>query len=381
MSKLEGFWSYVHADDHADSDRVSRLARDVSAQFEMLTGESLNLFLDKDAIPWGEGWRDQIDSGLASVAFFVPVLTPRYFLSAECRRELQFFARQATRLGITELVLPLLYVDVAALHEETPSDDLIKLVQAFQWEDWRELRFSDAASEPYRRGVARLAERLVKANRAVEKADTASTVSQAQVAAEPSEEAPGILDRLGAMEDTFPRMVQTIESTGREIENIGRIMQEGAADIQHGDKQAKGFAARLLVVRKVARLLSEPVERIWSSGNEFASQLHEIDQGVRLLIERSSVEVQENPESKVQWCSFFNAVRGMAAKTVIGMSSLQTMIDGIGPLEKMSRDLRPVLRQLRRGLTAMVEAREISEEWIRLIERAAISCDEIPSAD
>jgi hypothetical protein len=176
-------------------------------------------------------------------------------------------------------------------------------------------------------------------------------------------------------------MVQTVESIGRDIENIGRIMQEGAADIERGDKQAKGFAARLLVARKVARLLSEPVERIWSFGNEFASQLHEVDQGVRLLIERSSVEVLESPESKVQWCSFFNAVRVMAGKTGLGMSSIQGMIDGIGPLEKMSRDLRPVLRQLRRGLTAMVEAREVSEEWIQLIERTGISCDEMPSAD
>ena len=82
----------------------------------------------------------------------------------------------------------------------------------------------------------------------------------------------------------------------------------------------------------------------------------------------------------VHWCSFFNAVRVMADKTGLGMSSIQGMIDGIGPLEKMSRDLRPVLRQLRRGLTAMVEAREVSEEWIQLIERTGVSCDEIPSA-
>jgi hypothetical protein len=121
------------------------------------------------------------------------------------------------------------------------------------------------------------------------------------------------------------------------------------------------------------------VDRIWSFGNEFASQLHEVDQGVRLLIERSSIEVKECPESKVQWCSFFDAVRTMAAKTNLGMSSIQGMIESIGPLEKMSRDLRPVLRQLRRGLTAMVEAREVSEEWLHLIAGTGISCDEVPT--
>src|SRR5262249_42006621 len=158
------------------------------------------------------------------------------------------------------------------------------------------------------RGVARLAERLVNANRAVEKSDAVTAAAQAEAASGASEETPGLLDRLGTMEDTIPRMVQTVESIGRDIENIGRIMQEGAADMERGNQQAAGFAARLIVARKVARLLSEPVERIWSFGNEFASQLHEVDQGVRLLIDQSTREVQENPESRVGWCTFFGGV-------------------------------------------------------------------------
>jgi hypothetical protein len=43
--ELKGFWSYVHADDDADGGRVSRLAHDVAAQFEMLTGENIDLLL------------------------------------------------------------------------------------------------------------------------------------------------------------------------------------------------------------------------------------------------------------------------------------------------------------------------------------------------
>src|ERR1700741_4459468 len=99
MASSQGFWSYVHADDQADGGRISRLARDVVAQFEILTGEALELFLDRDAIQWGEAWRNRIDASLASVVFFIPVLTPRYFMSPECRRELQFFARKS---GIKE---------------------------------------------------------------------------------------------------------------------------------------------------------------------------------------------------------------------------------------------------------------------------------------
>lgn len=157
MAELRGFWSYVHADDEADSGRVARLAKDVAAQFEMLTGENIDLFLDRDDIAWGEDWRNKIDESLSSVGFFIAILTPRYFKSAECRRELQRFARRAENLGIKELVLPLLYVDVSSLHEDAPDDPLVVLVKTFQWVDWRELRFSDIDSGEYRRGVARLA--------------------------------------------------------------------------------------------------------------------------------------------------------------------------------------------------------------------------------
>jgi len=377
MVNSQGFWSYVHADDEADGGRITSLARDVSGQFKMLTGESLALFLDKDAIKWGEGWRDKIDSSLASIAFFIPVLTPRYFMSPECRRELQFFARQASRLGIKELVLPLLYVDVPFLHDDSLSDDLIKLVRTFQWEDWRELRFVDVSSEAYRRGVARLATRLVEANRQLDKANVTATALQFEPLVEMQDDSPGFLDRMATVEETLPKLAETVESIGRDIEHIGQVMREAAADIQRSDKQAKGFTARLIVARKVAHLLTEPAERIWSFGNAFASQLHEVDQGIRLIIERSTVEVQQNPDSRVAVCTFFEAIRSMSANANVGLTSMQGMIDAIGPIEKISRDLRPVLRRLRQGLTTMVEGREVSDEWVQLIERAGIPCDDL----
>jgi hypothetical protein len=136
VNTISGFWSYVHADDETEHGRIAELARDVVAQFEMLTGEDIELFLDRDKLDWGDEWRPKVDSSLATVAFFIAVITPRYFKSAECRRELQFFARRAVELGVRELVLPLVYQDFAALHDDEPDDDLVALVRGFQWEDW-----------------------------------------------------------------------------------------------------------------------------------------------------------------------------------------------------------------------------------------------------
>jgi hypothetical protein len=64
------------------------------------------------------------------------------------------------------------------MHEEQPEDDLVVLVQTFQWENWTDLRFSSPDSEPYRRAVARLASRLVAANLEAERAETAEGMAE-----------------------------------------------------------------------------------------------------------------------------------------------------------------------------------------------------------
>ena len=71
-SSYRGFWSYVHEDDEAERGRISELAKDVVSQYKMRTGETIELFLDKDAIEWGNKWRKEIGDSLESVAFFIP---------------------------------------------------------------------------------------------------------------------------------------------------------------------------------------------------------------------------------------------------------------------------------------------------------------------
>ncbi len=369
MTNWNGFWSYVHADDDAEGGRISTLARDIVAQFEMVSGESISLFLDRDAIEWGDNWRDGIDGGLQSVAFFVPVLTPRYFMSAECRRELQFFARRAKSLGMKELVLPLSYVDVRQLREDAPTDDLVELVRTFQWEDWRELRFVDRSSAEYRKGVAKLAMRLIDASRRTP--DISAEVSKG--GASPSlsavaDESPGFLDLTANSEESLPKLSAALGLMTSEIEKIGEIMTAGAVEIKSAGSGGSGFALRLFVARRIAARLIAPVESIEASANEYVSRLHDVDQGFRAIIEQAPSSVSEDESSRESVCSFFRSVREMGDIAHESFESVQGMIDGISGIEKMSKDLRPILRQLRQALTRMLEAREVVGEWVRMIE-------------
>lgn len=376
MTNSQGFWSYVHADDEAEGGRISCLARDITNQYQMLTGETISLFLDKDALEWGENWRDKIDSNLASVAFFIPVLTPRYFMSPECRRELQFFARRAADLGIKELILPMYYINVPAIEDKTTADVLIELVCTFQWEDWRDLRFLDVTSERYRRGVARLATRLVEANRRAEETLAAILPHVDEVPEGKIDESPGIIDKLANTEETLLKWPETFEAIKGNVEQIAKIMRESTDDIQRANSQGKGFAARLIVARRMALQLGEPTKNIWSLSNEFVSQVHNVDEGFRIIIERAPAEIKDNPDAKANFCDYFKKVRELTASLHYALETTRGMINAIEPLERMSRDLRPVLRQLRQGLTIMVESREVIDEWIQLIESSGVVCED-----
>ena len=372
-----GFWSYVHKDDEAEGGRVTRLGRDVVAQYEVLTGDAIELFLDRDSLEWGDDWRPKVDGALSSIAFFIPVLTPRYFQRAECRRELNFFARRATRLGVRELVMPILYVDVPALHDDPPGDEAMALVKPFQYVPWTDLRFADVNSGEYRRAVSALAQRLVEANTAAERVDVAAAAATLETASNgeaAADDEPGLVDRIAATEEAMPAWADTVALVGAEIEVIGKLMQGAVLDLEKTEKSARPMAARLTVLRQVAKGLREPADRLRQFGDDFTRQLHDVDDGVRLLIARASEEAAESAEATAAACAFFNAVRSMAEAAEKGLGALQGMIDSMRPIESMSRDLRPILRSLREGLTLMVEGRDVILQWVALMDDSSLDC-------
>lgn len=373
MSKMGGFWSYVHADDDAEFGRIAALARDLVAQYEMLTGEAIELFLDRDSLAWGNAWKAKVDGSLASVAFFIPVISPRYFQSTECRRELRSFATQAQRLGLTELIMPLLYVDFAGLHVEQPTDELIDTVNRFHWEDWTQVRYLERESGEYRRRVVLLAERLSAANVEAAKASTDAMADKTAVAIGEDDEAPGLMDRIADAETALPEWSKTVERVGEIIVDLGRQMEEAQAAMEAADARGKGFVGRLTVARNLAHELSDPGDEVVSLGNDFVEKLNEVDSGIRAIIEMVAQSAQGDPEEKAAIVEFFETIRGLAVSAHEGLDSLDAFLTQMEPLERMSRDLRAPLRKFRQGLTLMLEARAISDEWVRLVDESPVS--------
>jgi len=388
MANLQGFWSYVHADDKAENGRISQLAKDIVSQFEMYTGEEISLFLDKESLEWGKNWRNEIDRNLVSTGFFIPILTPRYFMSAECRRELQSFARKAIDLGIKDLILPIIYVETPSMNDEYTTDDLIQLVKTFQWENWTELRFEDVNSENYRRGVARLANRIVEANKRAEETLAVSTPKNnatpskakdldSQNDGDEEDESLGLIDLLADTEEQMEKSPSTLAAIAEEVVLIGDIMRKATLDINKPIALKSGFAHKQVIARRIAVLLDKPIEKIWKLSNELSSQQHSVDKGYRVIIERASEEITNNPASKENFCTFFDSIKNLIETSTNAFANIKKMSEATEPLDKISRDLRPVMRRLRQGLTIMLELEKMYQEWLVLIETTGISCQDV----
>jgi len=380
MVRVAGFWSYVHQDDAAEGGRISELARDVAGQYELLTGQSIDLFLDRDAIQWGDRWRDSVEAGIQTAAFFVAIITPRYFQSAECRNELQSFARKAKEIGVSELVVSLRYVETPELEDPSPTDPLVELVKEFQWEDWTDLRFHDRDSATYRRAVGELAERLAEVNRSLDSAAAVRTLDGRNDLVSGGEP-PGTLDLMEAAEIVLPQWVKTTRKLGEEIEAVGTVFRAATEKVEQQNRRGgSGFAGRVAVARQTARGLTPHAERILELGTNFSNEMHDVDSGVQAILRQLAEEAPTSDQEARDVCAFLKSIGDLASAMVKGLEQMDTMLGTFEPLERMSRDLRLPLREMRQGLTAMREGNAVAEGWLQLIERVEIDCEHVTSS-
>jgi len=157
----EAFWSYAHDDDSRSFGRVSKLAEAIQNEFALTTGDELGMFLDRSSIHWGDAWRTKIDSAVGDAPFFMPIITPSYLKSIECRKELIAFSGHAKSRGIDRLLLPILYIDIPNLAEDSP-DEVLALIARTQYLDWRKLRNKKLDSEEHLEAVHEIAEELAR---------------------------------------------------------------------------------------------------------------------------------------------------------------------------------------------------------------------------
>lgn len=154
------FLSYVHTDDKYG--QVSTLLERLSDEVGMQIGIEFPIFQDRKDIEWGQNWERRIEASLDEVTFLIPIITPGFFNSANCRKELRRFLDREQELNRADLILPVYFVDTPLLNEEElrAEDELAQAIASRQWADWRDLRFEPFTNPQVGKTLERLARQI-----------------------------------------------------------------------------------------------------------------------------------------------------------------------------------------------------------------------------
>lgn len=151
------FMSYVHTDDKQK--QLTTLCERMSDEVQVQTGIEFPIFQDRKGIKWGENWRQRIENSLDETTFLIPIITPGFFNSKECRAELKRFIEREKKLCRNDLILSVYFVDTPLLNETglSAADELAEVIASRQYADWRDLRFEPFTNPLVGKTLAQLA--------------------------------------------------------------------------------------------------------------------------------------------------------------------------------------------------------------------------------
>jgi hypothetical protein len=160
MTRPAAFMSYAHVDN--EGGKLTEFRQRLSAEVRLQTGEEFLIFQDRNDIAWGQNWRARIDGALNAATLLIPIVTPSFFLSPDCKKELTRFLERERQLGRDDLILPVYYISTPKMDEprRRRADRLARVLASRQYADWRELRFEPLTSPVAGRALAQLAGRM-----------------------------------------------------------------------------------------------------------------------------------------------------------------------------------------------------------------------------
>jgi TIR domain-containing protein len=356
------FWSYTHRDNALEGGRIRRLADAIANEYELFTANRLAIFVDSSQIEWGDEWKEVVDNALSRTAFFIAIITPLYLRSEQCRREFIEFVGRATSVDARELVLPILYVDTPEVADESTTDEVARIVRQIQYEDWRSLRLADEASPEYRAAVNKLAKRLSKL--ALEFADR----TPVDTIGLDLDDTLGSFDQIVRAEENVQSWLPIFEDLGEAIVAINTSTEQATQALHDSDRRGGGARGRLAVLTEYAKNIATHAEHVNLRGSEFGRSIIEADPGMQTLIRAAKTEGL-SPEEEQQRDEFFGQVKEAANMGITMADSLRGFVESIDGVQSLSRVIRTPLKQLRNGLSAVIDGATVLNSWARLIDQ------------
>jgi TIR domain-containing protein len=358
------FLSYARADDEA-LDFIMPLKKALEYFCFSDSGRRLEVFVDREAVGWGNAWRDKISESLHSAMVFIPVISLQYFDRTACRAELQAFHTAANNLGVTDLLLPLIVLGHNHVTDAS-EDPLVRLVEELQYIDISDAVLSGTATKEWRTAMIEVSRKLVIAVEHAEKViqDRDSTLP-IERASEPGEVAgvsdddPGLYELDSRMEDGLTAFTAHANDVMVSLAKLTPVVNASAARMQDATPDvARAVAADL------ARDIADVALDMQRAGGSMETAISELDADLRryysLVMQFGSQSMKDAVQHEVDgFEDQFSEIKEV-------MDVLTDFIRQIQPVELLSAPLRKSIRPLRTGISSMHAAMATMGSWTQL---------------
>jgi hypothetical protein len=296
------FVSYARDDDGWTGGVIGRIVADLEGELSLIAGERRTLWMDRGTIGWGEDFESRIEQGLFASEVFLPFLTPAYFRSEWCRRELQTFLTTSERLGLDGLVLPIYFVTIDGFDPGNDQDPLVRRVAAFDHVDWRQLRLGGAADPDYRRTLARMAAVISQRRAEADAADPVLITADRVASGAGGDDASGAPPASGGPEDLvgeatqqLARLRPLVEERSRWMGAYADALDEAAATIRSGRGEGRITAATIEADQRLAERMHPIVEGMREAARAYVEQaiVHERVTGDMLALVAQEPQLDE----------------------------------------------------------------------------------------
>ena len=149
MSAMKIFWSYAKLDDKKPR-KLTALREAFNISLDQTIGFEIKIVVDVDDLKWGDEWYEKLKSLVADASLFVPIMSPSYFKSKMCMRELNWAISNETH------IIPIYYRDcpkglycsfIENNDENKRLNKMSRQISECQYKDFRALRNKKTDSE------------------------------------------------------------------------------------------------------------------------------------------------------------------------------------------------------------------------------------------
>jgi cobaltochelatase CobT len=216
------FLSYVRSDDEHDEGRITTFRKRLEGEVRMQTGETFQIFQDRNDIAWGQHWEERIGDSLADVTFLIPIVTPSFFKSPACKMEFRTFVGKERMLGVNRLILPLYYVECDQLGETyiKGTDEIADVVRSRNWTDWRQFRFKAFNEEEVANSLAKMASMIKDSMKELGTIEAVSSHQQPQKSSASTLTSTTSKNKLTAHQVTSEAKAADIESASKSVPEL-----------------------------------------------------------------------------------------------------------------------------------------------------------------